>query len=427
MQLTILASPTFTVSNGFAFALLNTVTCGVTTWGEGPAGGDSSVVQQLLLKDVSEVVASRYAYAAVKQDNTTVVWGQPSLSAAHNNSELSNLTSLVATETSFAGVTRSGTVKSIGKTTAPEGLASVRLIVASAGAFAALHDDNTVTAWGNSHYGGVIPAEVQTQLVTVRKIVAGRDSFAALLASGKVITWGAHAVSSSANPTALAEQLSAGVVHVIASNLAFAAFKRDSSLVTWGHGPYGGNSTAVSRLLSANVTAVTHNSKSMVALKNDGSIVCWGDKVDGGDCSTVQQEQVNITTVIGNSKAYAALTSSGSVVCWGKALYGGEIPSVLAPSLSANVVSLHATDRAFAALKSNGQVIVWGQAGHGGAVAAIEGLLQSDIHTVCSNSVAFLAIKTDGTVVAWGHPIAIANSGVQFVSSFVAPSMVLCI
>jgi acyl CoA:acetate/3-ketoacid CoA transferase alpha subunit len=79
------------------------------------------------------------------------------------------------------------------------------------------------------------------------------------------------------------------------------------------------------------------------------------------------------------------------------------------------VVTIYHTDRAFAALKSDGALVVWGQAGHGGSPsAAVEALLVSGVHAVCSNDAAFSAIKTDGSVMAWGHTVSIAAAGVQF-------------
>jgi hypothetical protein len=66
--------PTYGHRNGFAFAAVSTAGRAYT-WGEGQYGGDSAAVQGSLLSDVINVVATRFAFAAVKSNGSVVPWG----------------------------------------------------------------------------------------------------------------------------------------------------------------------------------------------------------------------------------------------------------------------------------------------------------------------------------------------------------------
>jgi len=70
---------------------------------------------------------------------------------------------------------------------------------------------------------------------------------------------------------------------------AFAALKRDGSVVTWG-GSWGGNSSSVASQLSSGVAQIFSNHTSFAALKKDGSVVTWGDSSYGGDSRMVASQ-----------------------------------------------------------------------------------------------------------------------------------------
>ncbi|MBC8953256.1 RCC1 domain-containing protein [Xenorhabdus sp. PB62.4] len=57
-------------------------------------------------------------------------------------------------------------------------------------AYAALHQDGTVTVWGDPNYGGAIDYSVSSQLYNVRAIYATGKAFAALTSDNRVVTWG---------------------------------------------------------------------------------------------------------------------------------------------------------------------------------------------------------------------------------------------
>ena len=70
---------------------------------------------------------------------------------------------------------------------------------------------------------------------------------------------------------------------------AFAAVKKDGSVVTWGDSANGADSTAVKEQLASNVFHITGAEQAFAAVKNDGSVVTWGDNRYGGDSSAVQE------------------------------------------------------------------------------------------------------------------------------------------
>jgi hypothetical protein len=430
----ILASPTYKVRNGFAFAVV-TADGKALSWGEAAYGGDSSAVQSALQSGVTGIVSSRFAFAAVKTAGLIVLWGVNSSIAGLERYHLagnSQARVFVATEAAFAGVDgATGRVIAVGSKHhggdvlddaycngySAQLSAGVRSITASAGAFAAIKIDGTLLAWGHPHAGADV-STIDSTLSGAKLVVATAAAFAVLLSDHRVAAWGDPTVG---GDTAQVANRLYDVHHVVASRSCFAAFKKDSSLVVWGYHRYCGDTSAVSAALSSHVVHVASTAAAMVAVKADGSVVAWGAAENGGDASLVSAELHGVLRVFGNSRAFAALTTAGGVVAWGRATHGGSIPANKQAALSSGVVSIYHTDRAFAALKSAGQLVVWGQAGHGGEPSpAVEALLSSGVHTVCANDVAFSAIKTDGSVVVWGHSTSAAVQGVLFTSASLA-------
>ena len=56
---------------------------------------------------------------------------------------------------------------------------------------------------------------------------------------------------------------------------AFAALKRDGSVIVWGQADAGGNNTGVD--LSQGVVKIYSNSRSFSAIRENGSVASWGD------------------------------------------------------------------------------------------------------------------------------------------------------
>ena len=164
----------------------------------------------------------------------------------------------------------------------------------------------------------------------------------------------------------MASSLSSGLVAIYSNKNAFAALKEDGSVVTWGDASYGGNSTvttstssgdsatynstvteirSVVSSLSSNVTAVYSNSRAFAALKKDGSVVAWGDISCGGNLtqynsdnstegsSVASQLSSSVIAIHSTENSFSALKSDGSVVYWGDTM-GSVEPSNIGASAS---------------------------------------------------------------------------------------------
>jgi alpha-tubulin suppressor-like RCC1 family protein len=89
-------------------------------------------------------------------------------------------------------------------------------------AFATLQADGSITAWGDSRYGGTAPSGSG-----YTKIYSTGYAFAALKADGSIVAWGESnrgGTSPSGN----------GYTKIYSTDFAFAAIKTDGSIVAWG-------------------------------------------------------------------------------------------------------------------------------------------------------------------------------------------------
>lgn len=287
----------------------------------------------------------------------------------------------------------------------------------------------------------------------------GGGALAALMKNGSVLTWGyifgggnssifAH-IPGDALPSGhyinVADRLSSNVTSIYSNTQAFAAIKKDGSVVTWGNYASGGNSSitrsivdsntgyfvtreeqSVSDKLKSGVKKIyTHWSlkrgggmnSSFVALKQDGSVVTWGNAEDGGDSSRVADHlSGNVTKIYSNGKAFAARKADGMVVTWGSVIAGGnstvtkqegnstvELVNV-SGNLASGVLEVYSGYESFAALKTDGSVVTWGNSEKGGDSSTVADKLKSGVKEILENSCAFGALKHDGSFVTWGDP-----------------------
>ena len=252
--------------------------------------------------------------------------------------------------------------------------------------------NGSVVTWGRNSTGGDSSA-VASQLTSgVVSIYSTGYAFAALKSDGSVVTWGDY--NSGSDSSAVASQLTSGVVSIYSTSYAFAALKSDGSVVTWGSGTQGGDSITVASQLTSGVVSIYSASFSFAALKSDGSVVTWGDSYNGGNSSAVASQLTSgVVSIYSSENAYAALKSDGSVVTWGYGSYGGD-SSAVASQLTSGVVSIYSGLYAFSALKSDGSVVTWGSSFYGGDSSAVASQLTSGVVSIYSNETVFAAIKT---------------------------------
>ena len=167
-------------------------------------------------------------------------------------------------------------------------------------AFAAMKDDSSVVAWGDSQYGG--RSSVSSALSSqVANVFANLHAFVALKFDLSVVTWGSHSYEGSIS-SSTAVLLDSNVIWVVGSETAFAALTNDGSVVTWGNNTGGELTVGQSNALNGSVSAVYTNGHAFAALKVNGSLVIWGQGTNGGS-DFVSEDDLVYASVSG-SNAY---------------------------------------------------------------------------------------------------------------------------
>lgn len=369
--------------NLYAFAVLR-ADGSVITWGHSGYGGDSSGVTSQL-SGVKGIYSNYGAFVALKTDGSVVTWGSSvyggTSSKAYYNGSYSY--------TSIADKLTSG----------------VKNVYANSGAFVAVKTDGSVVTWGDAKSGGDASivtyangftySSVADQLVSVASVTASDTAFAALKKNGTVVTWGDALAGG--NSSSVVSSL-VKVKQIIATKQDFAALKADGTVVTWG-GSAGGDSSSVKAQLT-NIKQVFANDAAFVAVKKNGSAVVWGDNQSGGNASAVQSKLTNVKEVVASGSAFAVLKTDGSVVVWGNSKTGGDA-SLVASTLN-NVSKVYANQHAFAALKADGTVVTWGNTFYGGDSSSVVSKLIG-VKAIYATDTAFAALKYDGSVVTWGN------------------------
>ena len=180
-----------------AFALWCSGGDNILVWGDPHYGADCSGQDQL--KNVLQIRATSFAFAAILGDGSVVTWGDPRYGGDSSalQEQLRNVQQIQATRSAFAAILADGSVLAWGIpdrggdcSAVQDQLRNVDQIQAApGGAFAAILVDKSVVTWGNAFYGGDSSA-VQDQLRNVQQIQATFQAFAAILADGLVVAWG---------------------------------------------------------------------------------------------------------------------------------------------------------------------------------------------------------------------------------------------
>jgi alpha-tubulin suppressor-like RCC1 family protein len=254
---------------------------------------------------------------------------------------------------------------------APRVLTQIANVTATESAFAALHQDGTVTAWGDDGGTGV-----PYGLNNVKTIYSNLYSFAALQYSGEIAGWGSGAsVPSNLND----------VTAIYSTSYAFAAMKADSSVVAWGHSNYGGYLNPS----FSGCKTIFSNYYAFAALKTDGTIRTWGQPGFGGSLTFSPS---GVITIFSTNYAFAALLNDGSVSCWGSSTSGGTSPTGLS-----GVQTIYSNSVAFVAVKDDGTLTQWGQNRGNGMPTGL-----TDVESIYSTDLSFAVLMNNGSVVAWG-------------------------
>lgn len=231
-------------------------------------------------------------------------------------------------------------------------------IISNDYAFAAILNDGSILAWGNSLCGGISPILPKGRKAV--SIASTEKAFAAILDDRSLFCWGDYSKGGN-TPTLLSDRK---VVSIVSNYSAFAAILDNGSVITWGEGP----SAITPKLpIGKKVISITANSSAFAAILDDKSVFCWGDSASGGDTPflTLDQKVVSIT---GNFDAFAALLDDRSILSWGNQEDGGKSPILPSDTTVSSIIS---NNHAFTALLNNGSIISWGNKCAGGVTPTI--------------------------------------------------------
>ena len=247
-----------------------------------------------------------------------------------------------------------------------------------------------------------MPAE----LADVSQIYSNLNAFAALKRDGTVVTWGDGECGGDSN-NAAEPLLNVKQLYAAEDTCGFAALTHDHKLIPWGMGDE-------TMPWTRGVRSVLHDVREFVvakglyaAIKQDGSVVSWSfEDASTAELGSGQYAAPALTGVVSvsvNHGAFAALKRDGTVVTWGQADYGGDNREV-ASALN-NVKLLYANDNAFTAMTATGRLVSWGKVRaeqKGCEQVAKLNQLAPAVKVVASKN-GFAALLADGSVYAWGE------------------------
>lgn len=185
----------------------------VYSWG---AYSTPSVVSAAKLgSGVISLVANEYAYAALKNDSSVVTFGHPRYGGDISNPTVCNswdaaslpllnrnVSFILATAGAFAALKTDGSVVAWGDREAGGGMSTIvnldlfgiERVFSNRAAFAALHKSGSVITWGSKLYGAVLKDRATIAENGVAYIYSNMRSFAALHRNREISAWGDRSV-----------------------------------------------------------------------------------------------------------------------------------------------------------------------------------------------------------------------------------------
>ena len=313
----------------------------ISCWGRNRGGqlGNGNKISSSIPVKVESItdataVTTGYAYScALHQDGTISCWGGNYFGQLGNGQSGQNNESSVPAQ--VAGIT------------------DATAITTSRNHSCALHQDGTISCWGNNEYGQLGNGEsgyVNTSLTPVQvanitdatAITAGREHSCALHQDGTISCWGYNLFGQLGNGSDIDSSVPKQVADITDATAITTggdhscALHEDGTISCWGRnsddqlGNGGGRSYVPVQV--ANVTdstAITAGDSHSCTLYQDGTISCWGDNTSGQlgnpksrynfrSFSPLQDvsntDATSVTTGNGHS---CALHQDGTISCWG--------------------------------------------------------------------------------------------------------------
>lgn len=261
-------------SNNMAFAALR-ADGSVVTWGDWAYGGDSSAVRDELQKGVLNIYSlSIYShgfagFAAIKSGGRIVFWGDAVFPHGLVHSGLDDIAHLQVAGGRWAAASQDGHLALSFRSIRDDRCLQVPDCAGSLArcndCLVVLQKDGTVQFWGR-----IAPTWLRNELSNVVRLRMAWGGGAAIRSDGSVVAWEFTGTGAKLGASALVRRQLMDVKDIQANPFAFAALRRDGSVVTWGTGRCGGNSAAVQRQLK-DVVSIQAGCFAFAATRRDGS------------------------------------------------------------------------------------------------------------------------------------------------------------
>ena len=388
-------------NNGHSCALHQdgTISCwGDNTYGQLGNGSEDNFSEPAKVIDITDATAvttgSNHS-CALHEDGTISCWGNNYSGQLGNRQSGPNTDSTMPVEV--------------------EGITEATAITADYSHSCALHQDGTISCWGSDGSGQLgngsefdsavdfaIPVSV-VDITDATAISAGYLHSCALHQDGTISCWGDNSSGQLDNGRGTYSSAPVGVVYItdaiaIAAGTDYScALHQTGTISCWGSNWNGqlGNGTDTNSSVPVQVqgitdaTAITAGAHHSCALHQDGTISCWGGNTygqlgngqsgdDGYDFSSVPLEVVGIddaTAITAGSSHSCALHGGGIISCWGHNEYGqlgngqrgydfdSALPARVADITDATAIT--AGSNHSCALHQDGTISCWGDNQYG--------------------------------------------------------------
>ena len=330
----------------------------------------------------------------------------------------------------------------------------------------ALHEDGTVSCWGNNGVGQLgngqsgdsavssVPVRV-AGITDATAIAAGAEHSCALREDGTISCWGANWYGQLGNGQSGENAHSsvpvevAGITDATAITAGYkhsCALHQDGTISCWGSNYYGklGNGQGEEDAMSSvpvqvaditDATAIAAGENHSCALHQDGTMSCWGRNGSGQLSNGQSRENANSSvpvpvagitdaTAISASSGSCAVREDGTISCWSVSklgAQGGEQSGEDADSSEtvqvAGITDATAVTRGgihSCALHQDGRIFCWGyrengRLGDGKGGFEVSGPVEvigiTDATAVDAGGLHSCALHQTGTISCWGRNI----------------------
>ena len=443
------------ITAGFSYSCAlhegGTISCWGGNWnGQLGNGSEEDFLVPAKVADITDVTAINAGSGhtcALHQDGTISCWGN------NQYGQLGNGKSGYADESSEPWEIKSSVPVKL------EGIEDATAITAGSGHTCALHQDGTISCWGNNQYGQLgngqseqnyessIPVQVAS-ITNATAITAGNSHSCALHQDGTISCWGNNQYGRLGNGQSEQNYESSIPVQVASITNATAitagdghtcALHEDGTVSCWGNNLYGqlGNGQSEQNYESSipvqvagitNATAITAGNSHSCALHQDGTISCWGNNQYGrlgngtdDDAYTPQQvAKITDATAISAGKRHScALHRIGNMSCWGNNEFGqlgngqrtndSYVPLKVRGITDATAITAGLEHSC--ALHESGSTFCWGNNQYGRlgngtnltSMVPMEVAGITDAVAITAGSRHSCALHQDGTISCWGN------------------------